>query len=1599
MKLIRKVAIICVIALLCNVFSVIPATAFSNEVYESNTWDLKLCSGGNKNQIPNPWHTESTVEGFKDYLHINPHCTAVSRQKYDFNSVKLVFNDLDIPSNTWMSLTFSPDGIATTQKLSNPSQGLVCLRIIKDTANGKLRVHFLDENGGISSTDYGTDLADTYEIEFIRSTTSATTQYYIFRVNQDYTRTTATGSWITKFMKSSSFSNSKINLSAESKFTANVKISEKSHFTEANFAVKDKYGLKYTSEKDSDGYQNVYAEKDTYTLASSVAHNMFEEALVLKDINWISNDTAVNINFSSLYRYDQASLLATMRNLGLVIKKGSDGKLNISINGTSVLSEIDVNSFESLNPLTISFADDGAGGYGILFGDYYFEHKYITNFLKAGSGDSCYISISAENSFSADVKFANAEEKIWVSNVWTSPVEETVLEDGKTLYSVPTKTTLTTIQKINLLSNALVIDNAKFGVGTKRFKIVFSSKHVPASINNCDESNYVLTLTTQNDENGVCTGIAMGTKYTIAVADSYTVSLCQQGTEYYLKINDLSITLDSITEFCNNTKQGYITVFPVDDEMEYSLDVWDFGPGFTITSDKYSVNDDTVASVVPYSSANDLIKNLDVTSGYKLKVTTKDNEDRTFADLLATDDKLVVTYKGRDVSSVDIAVGGDLTGDAKIQAQDIVDLKKVLLEISQLTGVYDLAADTNNDGSTDVLDYIYANKTILDTDDRMAELVGLVDFAVEAESGKEPVVLQLTDTLVMDAAQSRKDDTLSSYQKEFWATDKAEENCYSYIRETIQQTNPDLIVISGNMVYGEFDDNGTAFQNFVDFMDSFDIPWAPVFGEHDNESKMGVDWQCDVLENAENCLFKQRSLTGSGNYSVGVIQNNKLLRVFYMLDSNGCKNASKESLKNKQTKTTAGFAEDQINWYTKLINKTEKVSPDTKISFVYGIQQASFKDAFAKYGFDNKATKDAPINLNKTVNCAQSDFGYIGADLNDAWDSKGTVFSGVKELGVDSVFVGGEAANNASVVYDGIRFQYGQKSSSYGYYNNVLNDGTVKALYPEENGYTPLIGGTAIPISYNDGSINNPYIYYCDEAGGDINFSKEVTLYVKDFGAVGDGVTDDGDAIYDAMEAFMKCGAGSTLVFENNKTYYVAENSDRSGRALNFRNMYKGGVIGNNSTILVGKEMAYMTVSKCVDFEISGLNFDRKITSHFVGTITNKVYSSRTGTYYIDVQTDRDIDFSGTYTPSKEMFGFALNSDDKVERNYLYMSKLETLDAQKGIYRFYPDSVNNQLSTMTNFWNLKTDDDKVVIPTPNIGHAIDNEFVVSGNDNLTLSNIDVYNAAEFVFFVNTNPGDITFNDVDILAPESEDTGFVSWRDGFHCKTNRGSLTWKNCDAVGLGDDIINISCRTLSVTEVVSDNEIKCYCNETKGKYGDVSVGSQVEIYDVDTGKLIGETEIAAVVDEDNNHYVLKDSLSGLKSGTNIRVNIITDAAPDSLISACNFEGTLRFKGAGGIVENTTLKLYSMMMYPEGSIEGPIPRNTTFRNCDFTGTSSGRIEISCLSPVSTWQEGYYRIKNIRFENCTGLTKSMFKSSNNNFDENSVNYITVTPAIN
>ena len=108
-----------------------------------------------------------------------------------------------------------------------------------------------------------------------------------------------------------------------------------------------------------------------------------------------------------------------------------------------------------------------------------------------------------------------------------------------------------------------------------------------------------------------------------------------------------------------------------------------------------------------------------------------------------------------------------------------------------------------------------------------------IDSRVGAVPGKPFTILQLTDMQVIDADQRRRPDRLRKDEIDAWKTENVEQCAYQPIRAVVEETKPDLILITGDIVYGEFDDSGRALAGFIAFMESIGIPWAPVFGNHD----------------------------------------------------------------------------------------------------------------------------------------------------------------------------------------------------------------------------------------------------------------------------------------------------------------------------------------------------------------------------------------------------------------------------------------------------------------------------------------------------------------------------------------------------------------------------------------------------------------------------------------------------------------------------------------------------------------------------------------------------------------------------------------------
>lgn len=505
-----------------------------------------------------------------------------------------------------------------------------------------------------------------------------------------------------------------------------------------------------------------------------------------------------------------------------------------------------------------------------------------------------------------------------------------------------------------------------------------------------------------------------------------------------------------------------------------------------------------------------------------------------------------------------------------------------------------------------------------------------------------------------------------------------------------------------------------------------------------------------------------------------------------------------------------------------------------------------------------------------------------------------------------------------------------------------------------------------------------------------VNETERRIINVSEYGAVGDGITDDGDSINSALETAKALKSGSKVVFDSNKTYFVSDTGNDNNTALLLKNLNGITVKGKNTTILCDKGLSYMQMSGCCETRVEGIDFDLKLRSHFVGTVT--AVNSQEG--YFDVISDRDFGYYGSWYPTNSPF--CLVSSKHTSRQFITIKKFNTLNKNKLSYRIYADMSNYVLGTDSHVRALKSGD-QVIIPVPNVGHCGERMFTVTNNNNITLKNINVWNSREFVFGLWWNEGEVVFDMVNVMPPENENVIFSSWRDVWHCKSNSAKLIWKNCTAKGNGDDIINISANMLYVENVVSNNEVICHWKETNGSYGPVKPGEKVVIWNVDTGKLIGKTTLKKVVDENNNHYVLNDEIDGLTSGENVRLCFETHAAPNSRIINCDFDGTLRFHGGPLTVTDSKLTLAKLWIDYETYLEGPIPHDILFKNCDFVLESTVAIAISAKSPNSIWKIGDYRLENIRFEDCSGLAKRFFEHKSN-FEQDSPDYVYFSPEI-
>ena len=245
----------------------------------------------------------------------------------------------------------------------------------------------------------------------------------------------------------------------------------------------------------------------------------------------------------------------------------------------------------------------------------------------------------------------------------------------------------------------------------------------------------------------------------------------------------------------------------------------------------------------------------------------------------------------------------------------------------------------------------------------------------------------------------------------------------STVTELVSRIKPDLITISGDMAWGG---SFEAYEMLTEFMESFNIPWAPVFGNHDNETARGVDWQCARFAQSRHCLFARGEVTGNGNYTVGIAVGDELVRVMHMVDSHGCLHAG-------------GIYPDQLD----LIAQNAAAYGDVPGFMAFHIPTECFAQAEKAKGYIADAHVDYTIGVD--VAAKDGDFGAC-YERYGVLKTDRDFMAFLHDNRIDGVFVGHCHRINTCITYEGVKLVFGLKTGQYDYHQAGSLGGTLVTL-------------------------------------------------------------------------------------------------------------------------------------------------------------------------------------------------------------------------------------------------------------------------------------------------------------------------------------------------------------------------------------------------------------------------------------------------------------------------------------------------------------------------------------------------------------------------
>lgn len=273
-------------------------------------------------------------------------------------------------------------------------------------------------------------------------------------------------------------------------------------------------------------------------------------------------------------------------------------------------------------------------------------------------------------------------------------------------------------------------------------------------------------------------------------------------------------------------------------------------------------------------------------------------------------------------------------------------------------------------------------------------------------------ILQLTD-IHYDNSNDRKEDTLD------------------LIKKVMENSDADMIAVTGDWCYYTPFNKKEKCKEVFDIIDSFNIPWAPVFGNHDAEIFVNKYEYADMFQQYSNCIFDcgYSNIGGAGNYTVVFKNNDEIKFAAVMMDTHS-------SVRMFSTQYDH-IKQGQIDWYEWTIDNLNTL----------------YKDSGGKEDVVPTALY-THIPINEYVDAYEQGEILTGENKEKCCvpETNTHIFDSIlSKASTKAIFCGHDHANGSVSLYQGVQFVYGIQSGWCKNYADDCNKGGTMAVFEGSN--------------------------------------------------------------------------------------------------------------------------------------------------------------------------------------------------------------------------------------------------------------------------------------------------------------------------------------------------------------------------------------------------------------------------------------------------------------------------------------------------------------------------------------------------------------------